>query len=470
MNYEELGEKWLRGEIKIGEFNGYKLNPKQIEYVNAKERYVLSSGGMRSGKTLAFIIKLILLALFFPKNVILLGRDTRANLEKTTLRDFFDVCPKDLYEYKVGAGIIQFHNDSQIIIRGLQASASGSDIAGAEQEIKGMNLGQAFIDQVEEIDERIFNALTSRLSNRNGGIQQINMTTNPANFWGYDYFKAHPRPNTKLIEMSMLDNKGNLPPGYLEDQLQREPGYVEKYVYGKWDLSSMVAGSVFEQTFISEQDALVIDPISTKDDIHIFHTPIPGHEYQIGVDPSEGAVDPCAIVVVDKSNEDDVATFNEFVPVDKQVDVTVELGWRYNQAFVVPEINNTSGGAFLTEFKKKYNRIYERKTYQKWDDKNTSKLGFQTNHATKAMLIEHFRTALRERFPKLRDKRIAHELKTFAYTDEAKKKGAGAQAGFHDDLVMATMMAYWEVTPTKFYENKRKKVEEAFSLYSENYN
>ena len=40
-------------------------------------------------------------------------------------------------------------------------------------------------------------------------------------------------------------------------------------------------------------------------------------------------------------------------------------------------------------------------------------------------------------------------MKTFVYSPEAKKRGMGAEKGFHDDRIIALMLAYHEVKAQK---------------------
>lgn len=447
--YVDMGKDWLEGKIVIEEFNGIKLNEKQVEFINAKDRFCLVSGGFASGKTTSFIIKLILISLFFPGNRILLGRKTRQEIERVTLPDFFDVCPQGIYEHKVGPGIIKFFNGSEIIFFGLDAlqSGSGQDIKKAEQAIKSLNLGAVFIDQLEEIDQRIFEALDGRLR-RNTGFLQMNLTTNPANFWAYDYFKANPRPRTRLIETSMLDNKDFLPPDFIQSQLEKPKVYVDRYVYGLWDPSTGVEGGVFAEEYLRDQSFHVTTPKRTLDGVKIFHEPV-SHEYQIGVDPSEGSVDPCNITVVDKDTGDVCATYSAFVPVNVQVEKIVQLAMMYSlksKPLVVPE-SQGGGVAVIESLKKIYPKIYEREVFNQREKKATKKLGFHTNYASKTQLIENMKELLQKKFPKIRDQEYINEMKTFIYQNDVMRKGAGAQSGYHDDRIMGLMLAFWNVQP-----------------------
>ena len=59
--YKELGERWARGEVDFDEKltigdKEWTLTPTQLKFLNARERYVLASGGIASGKTSAFLM------------------------------------------------------------------------------------------------------------------------------------------------------------------------------------------------------------------------------------------------------------------------------------------------------------------------------------------------------------------------------------------------------------------------------
>lgn len=473
--FQEMGRRWLAGynfknfncrcpdEVKhrenhqTGVCTGIWFNEKQKAFVNAKERFVLVSGGFASGKTTGFIVKLWLLCMMFPGNRILLGRKSRQDVERATLPDIIDIFPSGTYEHKVGPGKILFANGSEIIFYGLDAlqSGNGDDIKKAEQAIKGLNLGAFFIDQLEEIELKVFEKLDGRLR-RNVPFRQGNFTTNPANFWAYDYFKANPRAGTRLIQASMLDNKDNLPQDYLESQLSKGEMYIRRYVYGEWTPDVLIAGTVFGEMAQKDQAFHVKAPIREIGGIKVYVEPT-NHEYQIGVDPSTGAEDPCSIVVVDKFSGEVVATFSGYVPTNVITAKTIVLAEMYSKSkkpLVVPEATGV-GQAFVEDLKKQWSHIYEREVFSRREKKEIDKLGFYTNYATKIQLIENMRKLFDSRWPKIREKAILDEMQTFIYTDEARKQGAGAQGGYHDDRVMATMLAFWNL---KFVPIKEKNL------------
>ncbi|NDB85185.1 MAG: hypothetical protein EB127_21160 [Alphaproteobacteria bacterium] len=426
-----------------------------------------------SGKTTGFIIKLFLLSMFFPGNRILLGRKSRVDVEQATLPDLFDIFPENSYKYKPGPGIIEFPNGSQILIYGLDVMQGGTsqDIKKSIQKIKSLNLGGVFIDQLEEIDYSIIEALTGRLR-KDVPLQQMNFTGNPANYWAYDYFKVNPRPNTKLIETGMLDNKANLKPEYLADQMSKPKIYVDKYVYGIWSPDTLVEGTVFNHEHISLVQSTIADPIRSFDGINIYTSP-QKHDYHIGVDPSIGSEDPCHICVVDKETGEEVANFSGYVPTNVIVQKTFQLATMYSlksEPLVIPEVTGV-GQAFVEEMKKIYNNIYIREVFNHRENKKTQKIGFYTNFSTKTQLIEHMRNLFDKKFPKIRDAKTLDEIRTFIYTDEAAQKGAGAQRGYHDDRVMGKLLAYWNVEYVYIRESDREnELGNNFNLYSETFN
>lgn len=434
---------------------------------------VLSNGGFASGKSLSFIIKLYLLCLFFPGNRILLGRKSRTDVEQATLPDIFDIFPEGTYTYRPGPGIIEFPNGSEILIYGLDVMQAGTsqDTKKSIQKIKSLNLGGVFIDQLEEIDYSVIEALTGRLR-RDVPLQQMNFTGNPANYWAYDYFKTNPRPGTRLVESSMMDNKENLSPAFISDQLLKPKIYVDKFVHGIWDPTTLVEGTVYAQESILFMSQTVQEPIRTFDGINIYHTPSPDHLYQIGVDPSLGAEDPCHIVVVDIDTGEEVASYAGYVPNNVIVQKTFQLANMYAlkaEPLVIPEVTGV-GQAFIEEFKKIYSNIYIREVFNHRENKKTQKLGFYTNFSSKTQLIENYRALLDKKFPKIREAKTVEEFRTFIYSDEAAKKGAGAQNGYHDDRVMAKLLAYWNVVPNIEAPRSRFHKEEEFGMYDQRFN
>jgi hypothetical protein len=464
--YVKLGKAILSGK-KITEItlNGrkYVFNPTQIEYINdLSADFCLSAGGYGSGKSLALYIKLVLFAKMFPGNNILLGRKTLSDITRVVLPDLFNIMPPSWYNYRVKDNIIEMNNGTKIILFGLDAMQTGSvaDIKKAQQKLKSLNLGAYFIDQLEEVEYNVFETLNSRLRLNDVPVRQGNMTTNPANFWGYHFFKLKQMWNgeewvdnpdagkVSLYQSSMLDNSANLPEDYLRKQQAMGADYVKRFVLGEWTTDILVKGTVFAKEYIHHLEAMVRNPMGIKEGCEIYEEAM-GLNYQIGVDPSEGIEDPSSISVVSEHGRK-VAKFNGKLAIPALIDKVKFLYYRYSTPtkfpLIIPE-SNAAGVALIEGIKDL--RIYRRKQFEVKEKKETEKIGFRTTYSSKQALISHFQELLRTGVPKIYDRKTIEEMKVFIWNDEATQSGAGASRGFHDDDIMSTMLAFWDFSPKK---------------------
>jgi hypothetical protein len=461
--WQDIGKYILNGKIiKEIELNGKKfvLNPSQIDFIcDWKSDYCLSYGGFGSGKSVALYIKMLLLCLCFPDNTVLFGRKTLQDLVRANLKDFFNLAYGTGYKHKIKDGIIEFPNGSQIVLFGLDAMQSGdeSEIKKAEQKIKSMNLGAYFIDQLEEIEYGVFDALNSRLRNKAIPFQQGNMTSNIADYWAYHYFIRHCNKTgddwlervgddikVAVYRASTKENEVNLDPAYINRQLAgHDKKWIERYFEGIWTSDVLSYRQVFggySLKWISKP------PINVENGCEIWENYISGKNYQIGIDPSEGVIDPASITVV-ASDGKKVAKFNGKIPIGGLADKVRTLYYKYQRPQIILEVNDKAGGALLENIKDLH--IYRRQVFEYKGSNITEKLGFKTNHQTKRMLIDNFQQLMKQGFPRIFDAKTIDEFNHFVWSDEARNQGAAAQRDFHDDDVMSTLLAFWQFTPKK---------------------
>jgi hypothetical protein len=221
--------------------------------------------------------------------------------------------------------------------------------------------------------------------------------------------------------------------------------YVRRYVMGEWNTDVLLKGTVFAKEHIRAMEQIQKPPVANEEGCEIYEQPRPGLEYQMGVDPSEGVVDPSSISVV-SSDGKKVAKFNGKLPIQGLADKVKFLYYKYQKPLIVPE-SNAAGAALIREIRDL--RVYRRMQLDYRHDKETEKLGFRTSAESKAQLIDHFQKLLRRGVPQIFDQKTIEEMKSFMWSDSAQQKGAGAAAGFHDDDVMSTMLAFWDFTPEK---------------------
>ena len=122
------------------------------------------------------------------------------------------------------------------------------------------------------------------------------------------------------------------------------------------------------------------------------------------------------------------------------------------RCLIIPEMNSI-GVALVNKLKESGDwdiRIFKREEYDKTTKTKMERYGWRTTRQTKPLLISRFQERLRLQDPKIYTKETIEQFKSFVWTDETKKQGAGATRGFHDDRVIATLLAFWqrgEITP-----------------------
>lgn len=442
-----------------------ELLPSQELFWEAVERVVLFSGGIGCGKSMIMLMRVIFECMSQDNNYFLVGRTTYQEIHDVLIKEFMEIChPSWIKEYrKTPHPTVILHTftgkSSEIIFRNLDGLSQG--------ELLGLNLGGVAIDQAEDIPKEIFLTLIGRL--RRGGIKhRVFMTSNPKLSWLYGDFKERPVEGYRLIEGSTLENEKNLPVEYINDLKKYPPSWRKQYVEGVWDESLLSDNIVFAREYVERMGKFIRPPIRDYEGLKIYRDYIEGHTYQIGIDSAEGAdttessmretpKDNGVIVIWDKTADEEAATFAARVPPRVLAEKAVHFAALYRNPEIIPEMNSM-GVALIDKLDDLgYQNIYRRKEFDRVLKKSMRKVGWRTTASTKQLLIAHFEELLRKREPKIFSRETVQEFKSFVYTDNAKKKGAGARDGAHDDRVMATLLAAFDEEPVSTASVKAQK-------------
>lgn len=432
-----------------------ELLPSQKIFWEAEDRFVLFSGGLGCGKSMIMLMKVIFECMSQDNNYFLVGRTTYQEIHDVLIKEFMEIChPTWIKEYrKTPHPTVVLHTfngkTSEIIFRNLDGMSKG--------ELLGLNLGGFAIDQAEDVAEEVFLTLKGRL--RRANIKhRVFMTSNPKLSWLFRAFKQDPESNYRLIEASTLENQKNLPEEYVADLLRYPPTWRRQYVEGVWDETLLSDNVVFAREYIERMNKHVRPPIKEYEGLRIYREYQEGHVYQIGIDSAEGtdttedslrktAKDSGVICIWDKTADEEAATYSGKVPPRVLAEKAVHFARLYKNPEMVPEMNSM-GFALIDKLEDLgYSNIYRRKEFDRVLKKSMKKVGWRTTAASKQLLISHFEELCRLRDPKVFSGETVAEMRTFVYTDNAKKKGAGAQQGFHDDRIMALLLASFDEEP-----------------------
>lgn len=245
--------------------------PKQAQFMQAVldpkgPQYTLYCGGVGSGKTLVGCITMITMAVMYPGDYVI-GRLFSPELKDTTLKQFLEICPKELIkEYRVADKIVKIkavnNKTSNILFRGLDEP----------DKLRSLNLSGFYIDESSQVSEESFMLLQGR--NRGPGLNKGILTTNPnGHDWQYKWFvkQDHFRPTeTKSVEQAKISYKLiqapsteniHLREGYIADMMQTwSVDRIKREIEGSFDAFE---GMVYHEF---RRDVHVVKPFKVPDE------------------------------------------------------------------------------------------------------------------------------------------------------------------------------------------------------------
>lgn len=175
--------------------------------------------------------------------------------------------------------------------------------------------------------------------------------------------------------------------------------------------------------------------------LRIYRPPKPNEMFVIGVDTAEGAAagDASVAQVLRLPDLAQVAVLHERVDPDEWADYLLALGRMFNWAKLVIE---TNGPGFATNLKLTktlfYPNLYWRETFDKVAREYQKKTGWNTNNASRGLLISDLRGAFKSDLIRFYDPETLDEMSTFVQFDTGK---IAAMPGEHDDRVLALGLA-----------------------------
>ena len=163
--------------------------------------------------------------------------------------------------------------------------------------------------------------------------------------------------------------------------------------------------------------------------------------YVIGADVGMGVRRDWSVAQVIDGSGQQVATYRAQVDPDFFATILDKLGRFYNEAKIIVESNN-HGILTCARLGKDmaYPNFYTEVNYDKITDTYTERLGFNTNVKSKPLIIDKLRAALRQNEIVVNDKQTLTEMRSYIVTEEGKME---AEAGCHDDTVMALALAHY---------------------------
>jgi phage terminase large subunit len=239
-----MENKGMINNNKIARVSTHKFSKKQHRFIFDRKRFVLFSGGVGSGKTMAGCYKSILFSLNNAGSVGLIGTQTYVQLADTTLVVFMEII-EHIEKQNQSIKLIKKFDKSRLVMKLFNDSVIYWRTLDDESKLRSYNLSYFYIDEASTVKENIFLRLTDRI--RLGDIQQGFLTTNPdtTTHWIYRHFIDNPNP-AKFYSVHYVSSKDNihLPENYVEQFDYYDEDYRRRFVEGQWGI---VEGLVYKQ-------------------------------------------------------------------------------------------------------------------------------------------------------------------------------------------------------------------------------
>jgi hypothetical protein len=267
------------------------------------------------------------------------------------------------------------------------------------------------------------------------------------------------------IEKTPVIHIGDMPSEFLS--LSEKHHFTPKelsYYYSKWKLMNCDWAELRqeypttpEEAFMSSTEKLfdteAVDDYLTRAEegkasggTTIFSQPRQGRTYVIGSDPSEGVGQDHSTAVVwevDGSRPAVVATFaSNKIPPEDLAYVLKELSVLYNGASIAVERNN-HGHAVIAVLRRIYD---EEKLYRSSDTSSVkqgegTRYGFQTNVATKPLILHELASAIRERIVAVPSRPLLTEMRVMP-RQESQRIRSDETTTRHFDLLIASAIGF----------------------------
>jgi phage terminase large subunit len=432
------------------------------------DRYLVLYGGAGSGKSYYIAQRYLYKMLMQDMVNVMVIRNVHGTHRDSTFALFKQVISKwGMAKYfKMNESDMRVRcvlNGNEIIFKGLDDSEKLKSVTFSKGELTDI-----WVEEASEIIEADFNQLDIRL--RGGkSKKQIVISFNPVdiNHWLKKRFFDQHLDNCTVLHTTYKDNK------FLDDDYTRllesyktsDPYYYSVYCLGEWGVlgktifdAQAVQGRItylrsakpprtghFTYNLIGEQIDIpsirfIDNPPNSNDSafICIHHDPKPGHPYVIGGDTSGEGSDFFVADVIDNTTGEQVAVLRHQFDEDLYAKQVFCLGHHYNKAVVAIETNfSTYPNKELERLR--YPRLYIRDVIDTFTGQLRKAYGFQTNKVSRPVIIANLVQIVRESVQLIWCVTTLGEMLTFVRNEKGKPE---AQAGSHDDCIMALAIAH----------------------------
>jgi PBSX family phage terminase large subunit len=220
-------------------FQWEQLSAKQLNSVTkSTARINIWEGSVRSGKTIASIIRWVEYIKTGPQGDLLMVGKTERTLKRNILDVIEDIVGSKNFRYNRGLG--------EVYIFGRKVYIVGANDERSEGKIRGMTLAGAYGDELTLWPESFFKMLLSRLSVKGA---KLFGTTNPDSpyHWLKTEYIDNENINIKTFHFELDDNLA-LDPEYVIELKKEYTGlWYKRFIQGLWVLAEGTVYDMFDE-------------------------------------------------------------------------------------------------------------------------------------------------------------------------------------------------------------------------------
>jgi len=228
-------------------------------------------GAVRSGKTVASMIRWLDYLLTGPPGELLMIGKTERTLKRNILDPIADLVGEREYKYSQGSG--------EAVIMGRRIYVAGANDERAEGKIRGLTLAGAYGDEITLWPESFWTMLLSRLSVRGAKVFGTTNPEGPYHWLKVGYLDRSEELNLRKWHFDLDDNP-HLDPDYVSALKREYTGlWYKRYILGLWCMAEGVVYDMFDES------RHVVDTLPANLD-----------GWMVGVD--YGTTNPCAFLLI----------------------------------------------------------------------------------------------------------------------------------------------------------------------------
>ncbi len=214
---------------------------------------------------------------------------------------------------------------------------------------------------------------------------------------------------------------------------------------GELEIEAAAANADWQQLKVNVAD-------DKRGRLAVYQPPQTNGDYWIGIDVASGLAegDYSAMVVMERQSLLPVAFWHGKNDPDLLGEEAVKLAVFYNRAMLVPEVNNQGIAVISAMRRLHYPRIYRAKALNRTEELVSGEYGFRTSSRSKQLIISGLARYIREDALRIPDQETLGECLSYMWDS---KGSTNAQAGCHDDRVMALAIALYAAAENRHIDS-----------------